>query len=58
MTDETLLNDDRMTLKKCEYIAIGVSSETFGGKETPELKSTLAGRIARAFGMGNNDGTE
>ena len=52
VTDDTLLQDVRLDFAKCHYIAIGIASETSGGRSTRPLTSTLAGNIARAFGTG------
>ena len=51
VTDETLLEDDRLDSGKCSYVAIGISSETSGGKAPRPLTSILTGRIGWAFGM-------
>jgi hypothetical protein len=52
VTDDTLLDDSRLDLNKCEYIAIGIASDTSGDHSVRPLTSTLGGRIARAFGTG------
>lgn len=52
VTDETLLHDQRLDLAKCHYTAIGIASDTSGGRPARPLTSTLAGNIARAFGTG------
>lgn len=49
--DSTLLDDAKLDLKKCDYVAIGTSSETSGGRGARPLTSTLAGRLGRAFGL-------
>jgi hypothetical protein len=55
VTDSTLLDDVKLDFKKCDYVAIGVSSETSGGKSAQPLISTLAERIGRAFGLGKTE---
>ena len=52
VTDATLLEDERLDFQKCDYVAIGMSSETSGGKRVRPLKSILAGTIGRGFGVG------
>jgi len=52
VTDATLLDDSRLDLKKCAYVAIGVASDTSSRSLRP-LTSTLAGNIGRAFGTGH-----
>jgi hypothetical protein len=52
VTDLTVLHDCRLDLKKCAYVAIGISSETSGGRATRPLTSVLTGYIGRAFGTG------
>jgi hypothetical protein len=52
VTDLSLLDDERLDFKKCEYTAIGLSTETSGGKTLKKLKSILTGNIGRAFGTG------
>jgi hypothetical protein len=53
VTDASLLDDARLDLTKCDYAAIGIASETSGGKAVRPLTSILAGSIQRAFGSGN-----
>jgi hypothetical protein len=55
VTDSSLLEDTKLDFKKCDYVAIGISSETSGGKSMRPLTSTLAGRIGRAFGLGKTE---
>ena len=52
VTDDTLLDDSRLDFNKCKYVAIGIASDTSGGRPVREITSALAGRIARAFGTG------
>jgi hypothetical protein len=52
ITDQTLLDDSRLDFKKCVYVAIGIASDTSGGKPTHPITSVLAGNIAQAFGVG------
>lgn len=52
VTDLTAIDDTHLDLKKCAYVAIGVSSETSVGKETKPLTSIIAGNIVRLFGLG------
>ena len=53
VTDETLLNDDRLDLKKCAYVVIGFSHESGGGGSVTEDTTIFAGTIGRFFGTGN-----
>ena len=54
IVDQSLLDDDRLDLAKCSYVAIGLSSETSRGDTSRPrpLRQILAGTIARAFGTG------
>lgn len=52
VTDDTLLDDSRLDLNKCKYIAIGIATDTSGGRSVRPRTTTLGGRIARAFGTG------
>ena len=52
VTDQSVLDDARLDLTKCAYVAIGLSTETRGGTKPKTLKDVLAGTIARAFGTG------
>ena len=42
------------SLEKMMLIAIGLSTETSGGKTVQKLKSILGGSIGRAFGTGRS----
>lgn len=53
VTDQALLDDSELDLKKCSYVAIGFSHETGGGKPIKENENILAGTIGKLFGMGN-----
>ena len=52
VTDDSLLDDERLDFKKCAYVAIGISSDTSGGKPARPITSVLAGNIPHAFGVG------
>lgn len=54
VTDNSVLQDSRLDLKKCEYVAIGVACDTSGGRKASTLRKILAGTIGRAFGTGKN----
>lgn len=53
VTDQSLLNDEKLDFKKCSYVAIGISYETGGGKPVKKNENILSGTIGRFFGMGN-----
>ncbi|HEB90028.1 MAG TPA: hypothetical protein ENI85_10690 [Deltaproteobacteria bacterium] len=55
VTDESLLNDDQLTLEKCSYVAIGIARDAGGGAPIQKPRGILAGTIGRAFGVGNPD---
>ncbi len=55
VTDESLLRDEKLDLKKCTFVAIGISHETGGGEKIGKNENILAGTIGRAFGMGNKE---
>lgn len=52
VVDPSVLDDARLDLAKCAYVAIGIAMETSGGAEPSSWKGLLAGHIARAFGKG------
>jgi hypothetical protein len=52
VTDVSLLDDEELALEKCRYVAIGISTETGGGKKPRKLTEILSGSIGRAFGTG------
>ena len=53
VTDASLVEDKKLDLKKCKYIAIGMSSV---GTAIPEkLDHILSGNIGRSFGVGQYD---
>jgi len=52
VTDRSLLDDERLDFKKCAYVAIGIASDTSGGRAARPITSVLAGNIAQAFGVG------
>ncbi|MGE0358850.1 MAG: hypothetical protein AB7P08_18245 [Burkholderiales bacterium] len=52
VTDQSVLNDAHLSLGKCAYVAIGISTETGGGAQPTPLKNILSGTIARGFGTG------
>jgi len=49
VTDGSLLSDDRLDLAKCVYVAIGLGSDTSGGRPPPE-SGAQSGRVAPGFG--------
>ena len=53
VTDQTLLDDQKLDFEKTEYVAIGVSEETSGGKPARKLTSIIGGTIGRSFRKGN-----
>jgi hypothetical protein len=52
VTDATLVEDERLDFQKCDYVAIGISSETSAGRGSRPPRSILAGTIGRGFGVG------
>jgi hypothetical protein len=52
VTDQSLLNDTRLDLSKCAYVAIGIATETGADAKLKPLKDILAGTIAPGFGTG------
>jgi hypothetical protein len=55
VTDETLLEDPRLTFDKCAYIAIGLSHVEGAVEPIPKTWNILSGTIGRLFGTGNQD---
>ena len=53
VTDLSLLDDTRLNMKKCVYVAIGFSYETGSGQPIKKNKNILAGTIGKFFGTGN-----
>jgi len=53
VTDQSLLDDQRLDFSKCAYVAIGLSTETGGGHSVGRPRALLAGTIGRFFGTGN-----
>ncbi len=53
VTDQTILDDDKLDFKKCSYVAIGFSHETSGGEPIKKKEKISSGTIGRFFGMGN-----
>ena len=51
VTDQSLLDDEKLDLKKCSYVAIGIANDTSRGAVAP-LKNIMSGNIARSFGTG------
>ena len=52
VTDDSILNDVRLDLAKCSYVAIGIATETEGGTKPDPLEEILVGNIAPGFGTG------
>lgn len=52
VTDATLLDDARLDFRKCEYVAIGIASDSTNGRRTRPLTEIISGTIARLFGLG------
>lgn len=52
VVDPTQVDDRAVDFEKCKYVAIGVASEVEGTEAPAGLTGIIAGRIARAFGMG------
>ena len=55
VTDETLLEDEKLDLKKCIYIAIGVLSESGGGEPAKKNGTPLSGTIGRFLAWGTKN---
>lgn len=54
VTDQSLLADTTLDFKKCEYIAIGIASDTSGGRQVDQPKHWSMGLIGRFFGLGSH----
>jgi hypothetical protein len=52
VTDDSLLEDNEVTFEKCRYVAIGISTETEGGRQPRKLTQIISGSIGKAFGTG------
>ena len=52
--DQSLLDDTRLDLAKCKYVAIGIATETGAGNAPEPLTEILGGNIAPGFGMGES----
>jgi hypothetical protein len=52
VTDDSLLEDNEVTFEKCKYVAIGISTETEGGRQPRQLTKIISGSIGKAFGTG------
>lgn len=49
--DQSALGDQHLDFAKCKYIAIGLCTETSGGKAPATLTDNISGTIAQAFGV-------
>ena len=52
VVDQSLLEDDRLNFRKCEYVAIGISHENGSGEPIKKNKNIPDGAIGRFFGVG------
>lgn len=55
VTDLSLLDDTKLDMKKCVYVAIGFSHETSDGQPIEKNTNILAGTIGKLFGIGNQN---
>ena len=55
VTDETLLNDAKLSFDKCDYVAIGFSHMDGAAESILGTSEILAGRIGKFFGTGNQN---
>ena|ERR1700730_1958608 len=51
VTNRSLLDDIHLDFAKCAYVAVGVASDTTGGKATRPITSVLAGKFTQIFGV-------
>ncbi len=54
VTDDSLLDDEEVAFEKCRYVAIGISTETEGGRQPRKLTQVISGSIGKAFGTGKS----
>jgi len=55
VTDLSLLEDSTLDFAKCNYVAIGLGSDTSDGKPAEQLHKPMVGTIGRTFGLGGRN---